>query len=96
MDITNLFSILPGLLILTGCALLWLHHRSVWTVLMLAGEGISIVLRVLFLLPGVVRELPVQDPMFRLIWPIAAMIFAIGLVGHALTQYEAAQRGKTP
>ncbi len=96
MDIANLFSILPGLLILTACALLWLQHKSVWTVLMLAGEGVSIVLRVLLLLPGMAGQLPLQDPMFRMIWPCAAIVFAVGLLGHALTQFEASRSRTTP
>jgi len=96
MDIANLLSIVPSLLILTACALLWLQHKSVWTVLMLAGEGVSVVLHVLLLLPGVMHELPFQDSLFRLIWPCAAIVFAVGLLGHALTQYEVSQRGATP
>lgn len=93
MEITNLLSIVPSLLIITACALLWLQHKSVWTVLMLAGEGVSVVLHMLLLLPGVMRELPFQDPLFRMIWPCAAIVFAIGLLGHALTQFEASPSG---
>jgi hypothetical protein len=96
MDIANLFSIVPTLLVLTACALLWLHHKTVWTVLMFAGEGVSLALHVLLILPGLVGHLPFNDPLFRIVWPCAAIVFAVGLLGHALTQYEGSQRGTTP
>jgi hypothetical protein len=34
----------------------------------------------------------VQFPPLRLVWPVAALVFAVGLAGYAWTEYESFQR----
>ena len=87
--IANLLSALAGLLVMGGCVLLWLRDKSSpWVLLALAGQGVAVLCRLLFFVPSIFTEFP----LLRLIWPAAAMAFAIGLAGYAWTEYEAAQK----
>ena len=91
MDIANLISVATGLLVLGACALFWLHSKTMWVLLALAGQAVSVLCRLLLFVPDVVT----QFPMIRLVWPAGALVFAVGLAGHAWTEYEA-QRGAKP
>ena len=87
-DIANLISVVTGLLVLGACVLFWLRSRTTWVLLALAGQAVSVLCRLLLFVPDVFAQFPAM----RLIWPIGAFVFAIGLAGHAWTEYEASQR----
>lgn len=89
MDIANLVSVLTGLLVLGACALLWLRYQTTWVLLALAGQIVSVLCRFVLFVPNAYMQFPI----IRLVWPAGALVFAIGLAGHAWTQYEAARRG---
>lgn len=89
MDITNLVSVLTGLLVLGACALLWLRYQTTWVLLALAGQIVSVLCRFVLFVPNAYMQFPI----IRLVWPAGALVFAVGLAGHAWTQYEAAQQG---
>jgi Na+-transporting NADH:ubiquinone oxidoreductase subunit NqrB len=90
MDIANLISVLTGLLVLAACVLLWLRSKTSWVLLALAGQTVSVLCRLVVFVP----EAFTQFPALRLVWPVGAMIFAVGLAGHAWTEYEASQRAQ--
>lgn len=92
MDIANLISVATGLLVLGACALVWLHSKTMWVLLALAGQVVSVLCRLLLFVPDVFT----QFPMIRLVWPVGALVFAVGLAGHAWTEYQASQRGAKP
>jgi hypothetical protein len=89
MDIANIISVLTGVLVLGACVLLWLRSKTMWVLLALGGEAISVLCRLLVFVP----DLYTQIPAIRLVWPLAALLFAIGLIGYAWTEYEASQGG---
>jgi hypothetical protein len=88
MDIANLISVLTGVLVLGACVLLWLRSKTSWVLLALAGQSVSVACRLLLFVPDVFTQFPV----IRMVWPIGALVFAIGLAGYAWTEYEAAQQ----
>ena len=90
MDIANLISVLTGLLVLAACVLLWLRNKTSWVLLALAGQTVSVLCRLVLFVP----EAFAQFPALRLVWPLGAFVFAVGLAGHAWTQYEAAQQAR--
>lgn len=92
MDITNLVSVAAGLLVLGACVLFWIRAKSAWTLLALAGQAVSVACRLLLFIPDVF----VQFPPLRFVWPVGALVFAIGLAGHAWVEYEAAQQSAKP
>jgi hypothetical protein len=91
-DIANLVSVVTGLLVLSACALLWLRYRTPWALLALAGQVVSVLCRFVLFVPNAYMQFPV----IRLVWPAGALVFAIGLAGHAWTQYEASRQGSKP
>jgi len=92
MDLANVISIATGLVVLGACVLFWLHSGTTWVLLALAGQAVSVLCRLLLFVPDVFT----QFPMIRLVWPLGAFVFAIGLAGHAWTEYEASPRGAKP
>jgi hypothetical protein len=60
--------------------------------LALGGQAVSVGCRLLFFVPDVFA----QFPAIRLIWPAGALVFAIGLAGHAWSEYEASQQSAKP
>ena len=88
MDIANLISVATGLLVLGACGLFWLRSKTMWVLLALAGQAVSVLCRLLLFVPDVFTQVPA----IRLVWPLGALVFAIGLAGHAWTEYEASQQ----
>jgi endonuclease/exonuclease/phosphatase (EEP) superfamily protein YafD len=88
LDIANLISVVTGLLVLGACVLFWVRSRTTWVLLALAGQAVSVLCRLLLFVPDVFAQFPAM----RLIWPMGAFVFAIGLAGHAWTEYEGSQR----
>jgi hypothetical protein len=91
-DIANLISFAAGLILLTACALLWVRSKTTWALLALAGQAVSVLCRLLLFVPDVFA----QFPLVRLVWPLGALVFAIGLAGYAWTEYEASRRVVKP
>jgi hypothetical protein len=89
LDLANIFSVLTGLLVLGACVLLWLRDKtSSWVLLALAGQAVSVLCRFALFVPDVFT----QFPPLRLVWPVAALVFAVGLAGYAWTEYQASQQ----
>ena len=91
MDLANLISFATGPLVLGACVLFWLRSKTTWVLLALAGQAVSVLCRLLLFVPDVFAQFPV----IRLVWPVGALVFAIGLTGHAWTEYEASQGAKS-
>jgi len=88
-DLARMLSVLGGMLVLAACVLLWLRDKtSVWALLALVGQAVSMLCRLVLPVP----DLWVHLPPLRLVWPVAEMMFAVGLIGYAWTEYDAAQR----
>jgi hypothetical protein len=92
MEIANLISLVTGVLVLGACVLFWLRAKTPWVLLALVGQAVSVVCRLVLFVP----DLFTQFPAIRLVWPAGAFVFALGLAGHAWTEYEASQRGAKP
>ena len=91
-DIANLISVVTGLLVLGACALLWLRYQTTWVLLALAGQIVSVLCRFVLFVPNAYMQFPV----IRLVWPAGALVFAVGLAGHAWMQFAAARQGTKP
>jgi hypothetical protein len=91
-DLASLFSLATGLLVLGACVLFWLRSKTTWVLLALAGQGVSMLCRLLLFVPDVFTQFPI----IRFVWPLGALVFAIGLAGHAWSEYEASQQGAKP
>ena len=87
--IASLITVVTGLLVLGACALLWLRYKTSWVLLALVGQIVSVLCRFVLFVPNAYTEFPI----IQLVWPAGALIFAIGLAGHAWTQYETARQG---
>ena len=87
-DVANLISVLTGVLALGACVLFLLRRKSTWVLLALAGQAVSVLCRLVLFVP----DLYTQFPVIRLVWPLGALAFAIGLAGYAWEEYEASQR----
>ena len=89
LDLANILSVLTGLLVLGACVLFWVRDKtSTWALLALAGQAVSVLCRFVLFVPDAFT----QFPPLRLVWPIAALVFAVGLAGFAWTEYQAFQQ----
>jgi len=89
LDLASILSVLTGLLVLGACVLLWIRDKtSSWVLLALAGQGVSVLCRFALFVPDAFT----QFPPLRLVWPVAAFVFAVGLAGYAWTEYQAFQQ----
>ena len=88
MGIANLISVLGTLLVLGACVLLWLRNQTLWMSLALAGQIVSTLFRFVLFVPNAYAQFPI----IRIVWPLGTLVFAVGLAGHAWTQFEAARR----
>jgi len=88
LDFASIASLLTSLLVLVACVLLWMRTRNTWALLALAGEAGSIACR-LFLAatPGAFTDFP----QLRIVWPLAGLVFSVGLAGYAWNEFEKAR-----
>jgi Na+-transporting NADH:ubiquinone oxidoreductase subunit NqrB len=76
--------------VLAGCVLLWLHRRNAWALLALAGEAGTIACHAFLLItPSAFTEFP----QLRVVWPLTALVFAVGFAGYAWTEFSSARVG---
>jgi Na+-transporting NADH:ubiquinone oxidoreductase subunit NqrB len=77
----NVISLATGVLLLFACGVLWMRrHTSFWLLLALIGQALSVLCRLAFAVsPATFAAVPIV----RLIWPLAAGLFAVGLLGYA-------------
>jgi len=79
-QIGNTLSEVASIGVVLACAVLWLRRRSGWLLLALIGELGSFACRIgLMLAPKLYSDMP----LLRVLWPLNACIFAIGLLGYA-------------
>jgi len=79
--VQSIASVLSGVLVLAALFLLWSKSQSTWLLLALLGEAVSLLLRfAVAVAPTVLGGIP----MMPLIWSIAALLVAAGLLGFAL------------
>jgi hypothetical protein len=94
-DLRNLISFGDSFLILAACVLLWARYKTSWVSLALAGAVVSALCHVVLSVPEVFAQFPeVRVQMLRFIWPIGSLVFALGLTGHAWTEWETFQRAR--
>ena len=93
MEFTSLLSFVDSLLVLFGCLLFWFMYKNAWALLALAGEGASFLCHVVVALPGTFSDASgLRMDILRFGWPVASLVFAIGLAGLAWSQYEIFRR----
>ena len=74
-------SVLSGVLVLVALFLLWSKSQSMWLLIALLGEGVSLLLRfAVAVAPSALGAIP----MMPLIWSITGLLVAAGLLGFAL------------
>ena len=89
LDLASIMSVLTRLLVLGACALLWIRDKtSSWALIALAGQAVSVLCRFVLFVPDAFT----QFPPLRLVWPVAALVFAVGLAGYAWTEYQTFQQ----
>ncbi len=76
----NFLSEVASVLVVLACVVLYMRRRSNWIMLALIGELGALACRlVLVLSPKAYMDMP----FLRVLWPLNACIFAIGLLGYA-------------
>jgi Na+-transporting NADH:ubiquinone oxidoreductase subunit NqrB len=76
-----------GIALLIASVVLWSRRRTPWLLLALIGQLIAMACRLLFAVsPSVLTEVPV----LRVVWPLGACVFALGLLAHACFENAAA------
>ena len=74
--------VLSGILMVVALFLLWSKSQSMWLLLALLGEGVSLLLRLAVAVAQ--TALYAAIPMMPLIWSITGLLVAAGLLGYAL------------
>ena len=81
LTVQAMASVLSGVLVLAALFLLWSKSQSSWLLLALLGEAVSLLLRfAVAVAPAVLGGIS----MMPLIWSVAALLVAAGLLGFAL------------
>ncbi len=76
-------SVFGGLMVIAALFLLWWASRSPWLLVSIAAEVVSLLLRfVVALVPDLYRT----APMLMQGWSFIYLVFAVGLLGYAVTQ----------
>ena len=77
-----------SLIVIAALALLWRGSRSIWLVVALIAELAGLVFRAAFsFAPDLTRSMP----MLFSLWSLAALVFAVGLLGYAIEQSQKAR-----
>jgi Na+-transporting NADH:ubiquinone oxidoreductase subunit NqrB len=77
--IANSIAQLASIAVVTACTIVWLRRRSAWILLALLGELTSMCCSLAFTLSPTTLDIT----FVRLLWPLSAGIFALGLLGYA-------------
>ena len=83
----NALSQIASIAVVIACAVLWMRRRSNWILIALIGELGSLACRLALILSP---KLFMEWSFLRVLWPLNACIFAIGLLGYAW--FETTQR----
>ena len=76
-------SLFAGILMIAGLFVLWSKTPSAWLLLALAGEGISMLFRLVY---AVVPSMLAGMPAITLVWVATGLMVAAGVMGYALEQ----------
>jgi hypothetical protein len=77
-----------SLIVIAALALLWRGSRSIWLVVAIVAELVGLVFRGAYsLMPDLARSMP----MLFTVWSLAALVFAVGLLGYAIEQGQKAK-----
>lgn len=79
-QIANGLSELANVAVVLACAVLWMRRRSSWILIALIGELGTLACHLFFRLSPTLAG---QMQFLRVLWPLNACIFAIGLLGYA-------------
>ena len=77
-----------SLIVIAALALLWRSSKSIWLVVAIVAELVGLVFRGAYLvMPDLARSMPI---LFT-VWSLAALVFAVGLLGYAIEQGQKAK-----
>ena len=77
-----------SLIVLAALALLWRGSKSIWLLVAIVAELAGLVFRGAFAFaPDLARSMP----MLFTLWSLAALVFAVGLLGYAIEQGQKAK-----
>jgi hypothetical protein len=72
-----------SLIVIAALALLWRTSKSIWLLVAIVAELAGLVFRAAFsFAPDLARSMP----MLLSLWSMAALVFAVGLLGYAIEQ----------
>jgi len=77
----SLGPLVATLMIAAALIMLWRRSRSVWLIVSLVAELVSLAFRGVI---AVAPELPRSAPLFFTAWLLCSLIFAAGLLGYAI------------
>jgi hypothetical protein len=75
--------IVISLIVIAALALLWRTSKSIWLLVAIVAELAGLVFRAAF---SFVPDLARSMPMLLSLWSLAALVFAVGLLGYAIEQ----------
>jgi len=79
-QLANGLSEIASIGVVIACAVLWMRRRATWILIALIGELGSLACRLALVLSP---KLFMDWQFLRVLWPLNACIFAIGLLGYA-------------
>ncbi len=74
---------LATLALMAATVLLWLRRRTPWLLVAMVGAVASMLCRALV---GIAPSLYAEQQALRMFWPLASLVFAVGLLCHALIE----------
>jgi hypothetical protein len=77
-----------SLIVIAALALLWRSSKSIWLVVAIVAELVGLVFRGAY---AFMPELALSMPMLFSVWSLAALVFAVGLLGYAIEQGQKAK-----
>jgi hypothetical protein len=80
--------VIISLIIIAALALLWRTSKSIWLLVAIVAELAGLVFRAAF---SFAPDLTHSMPMLLSLWSIAALVFAVGLLGYAIEQGQKAR-----
>jgi len=79
-QLATFLSEVASVLVVLACVVLYMRRRSSWIMLALIGEIVALVCRLILV---VEPKMYMEMGFLRVLWPLSACIFAIGLLGYA-------------
>jgi hypothetical protein len=92
-QLVNFLSQVGGIVILAAIMMLWWRRRTTWLLVAMVAEVVSMGCRAVITL---VPALYMQMTGLHFVWPLASLMFGVGLLCHALIELPAVAPAGTP